>query len=66
MKTRILTIGTIILMAFISISVTSTHESRNFREDNVQVEEWMTHPFDTLLEEALEVEDWMTKPFVTK
>ena len=65
MKTRILTLATILLIAFMSVSVTSTHE-RRFREDNVQVEEWMTHPFDTALEEALEVEEWMTKPFVTK
>jgi len=66
MKTRILAIATIILIAFLSVSVTNTYERRHFREDRVAVEEWMTHPFDSLLEEALEVEEWMTKPFVTK
>ena len=62
MKTKILTIATIILLAFVSVSVTSTHE-RRFREERVVVELWMTHPFDTL-DEPLEVEDWMTKPFI--
>ena len=47
MKTRILTIATILLIAFLSVSVTSNHERRNFREENIAVEEWMTKPFVT-------------------
>jgi len=64
MKTRILTVATILLIALLSISV--TYERKDFRENIVYVEEWMTQPFDTLLEDALEVEEWMTKPFITK
>ncbi len=64
MRTRILTIVTILFIGFLSISVSNNHESKHFRENRIEVEEWMTTPFN-FIEEVLEIEDWMTKPFVT-
>jgi hypothetical protein len=32
-------------------------------EESLEVEDWMTTPFDALIEEDIEVEDWMNDPF---
>lgn len=64
MKRKILIIAALLIMSFISISVTSTSEHRPVKEDRVVVENWMTTPFSDFVEETIEVEEWMTKPFV--
>jgi hypothetical protein len=43
-----------------TISVSSADISY---EENMEVEEWMTVPFDALVEENIEIENWMTTPF---
>jgi len=55
---------TTLLIAFLTLSVTTSHGKR-YRgyERPVLVEEWMTTPFTDSVEEPLEVEDWMTRPF---
>ena len=63
MKTRNLLIG-IILVMILGLFVSGTPSTREtFVEEELVVEDWMTHSFDTLNEEPLELEDWMTKPF---
>jgi len=70
MKKRILTLTLlgILLIGFISISTSSPHKEIHFYEAPVEVEEWMTQPFETVheyfAEDTLEIEDWMTHPFV--
>jgi len=66
MKKRILILA-IILMGFISISITSPVRNHrvDLQEENLIVEEWMTHPFTNFIEEPLEIEEWMTKPFLS-
>ena len=60
-KTNILLI---VLVAFITVSFSAMTGSRHHRlEKNIEIEEWMTMPFDTTLEAPLVVEDWMTRPF---
>ena len=59
MKKTVIIAG-IILIALLSMAI---HGNRNHRyyEAPIQIEEWMTVPFDN---EPLEVEEWMTKPFM--
>ena len=64
MKKR--TILLIVLIAFITVSFSAMTGSRHSRMDkNIEIEEWMTMPFDTTIEAPLVVEDWMTRPFIT-
>ena len=67
MKTRksILTIITLLIVAFISLSVSIPHRHNNQRviEERVVIENWMTKPFVDSFEEPLEIEDWMLVPF---
>ena len=69
MKTRNLLIGIILVMIlalFVSGKNTSIPVDVIY-EEPIEIEYWMTQPFDTntyLAEEPLEVEDWMTQPFV--
>ena len=65
-KNSILIIFAILLMGFISISVSNpgSEDYRNSREETIMMESWMTQPFTNFIEEPLELEDWMTKPFI--
>ena len=61
-----LTILLIVLAAFLTISFTIIGGTRHSRlERDIEIEEWMTMPFDSTLEAPLVVEDWMTRPFIT-
>ena len=61
------TIALIVLAAFLTISF-SAMSGRKYHvlERDIEIEEWMTMPFDTTLEAPLVVEDWMTRPFITQ
>ena len=62
-----LTIGLIVLVAFLTISFSAiSGRKHNVLDRDIQIEEWMTMPFDTTLEAPLVVEDWMTRPFITQ
>lgn len=65
MKRRILTIGAIILIAILTLSVTTTKNEiiQPLEEETMQVENWMLKSFFDFVEEPLVVEEWMTKPF---
>lgn len=61
------TILLIVLTAFLTISFTIIGGARNNKiERDIEIEEWMTTPFDSILETPLVVEDWMTRPFITQ
>jgi len=73
MKARNLTLTLfgILLIGFISISVTTPRDyEMEFIEESIEIEEWMTRPFQSdsvyfFAEEPIELEDWMTQPFDT-
>ena len=73
MKTRILILFVLPLLLLGTINISDRldrlhdHREIRFYEAPVEVEEWMTHPFDTntyLAEEDIEIEKWMTQPFM--
>ena len=57
----------IVMVAFLTVSFSAMTGRRHHRlERNIEIEEWMTQPFDSTIEAPLVVEDWMTKPFITQ
>ena len=58
----------IVLIAILGMAATFTSDRNHHRnyEQHIEVEEWMTKPFDNVIEEPLFVETWMTKPFLTQ
>jgi len=69
MKTRNLLIA-IVLIMILGLFVSGTHSKRTHDvifEAPIELEDWMTQPFDTneyLAEGDIAIEDWMTEPFV--
>jgi len=64
MKKAVIISG-IILVALLTMSISGHKKHIHLFEQPIQVEKWMTHPFDTIFEETIEIEEWMTKPFLT-
>jgi hypothetical protein len=69
MKTRQLLIAIFIIMilGFFNVAVSTNTNTPSSTvpvyEEELYVEDWMTHPFVDSFEEPLEVEDWMIEPF---
>lgn len=55
---------TIILIMILCLFVSGTHSKDVIKEKPLEVENWMSKPFDVLNEDTLELEIWMMKPFV--
>ena len=53
-----------VTMEYVAAVMDEVHiELFGLREGGIDVEDWMTKPFNTDLEEELVLEEWMTEPF---